>query len=462
MAERAKILVVDDEKLICMSLRNRLAKEGYDVLTAASGEEGLEAVRGESPDLILLDIKLPEADGIQVLKEVKDIDPDISVIMITAYGNVQTAVAAMKLGASDYINKPFNMDEVAVIVKNVLETGRLKREVAKIRAEHRQRYGIENILGNSENLKRALEVALKAAESDSATVLIQGESGTGKEMVARAIHFHSSRATHPFIELNCSSLPESLIESELFGHERGAFTDAKTQRKGLFELADGGSILLDEVAEMHPTTQAKLLRVIEGKVFKRLGGSRDIRVDVRIIAVTNKDLASMVRVGSFREDLFYRLNVLPIELPPLRERGDDVLMLTKHFIEKFNQEFRKKVKGVSPEVEHLFRQYPWPGNVRELRNLIERVMILEEVETIELTHLPADLLRADVERAGGEPVPVCLPSGGVALDEVERELIRQALHLSAGNQSKAASLLRIGRDALRYKMKKYGYLEPPS
>ncbi len=460
MTEQAKILVVDDEKLICMSLRNRLAKEGYEVLTAASGEEGLEAVRDESPDLILLDIKLPQADGIEVLKEVKAIDPAISVIMITAYGNVETAVTAIKLGASDYINKPFNMDEVAVIVKNVLETGRLKREVTKIRAELRERYGIENIVGNSESLKKALEVALKAADSDSTTVLIHGESGTGKEMVARAIHFHSSRAGAPFIELNCSSLPETLIESELFGYEKGAFTDAKGQRKGLFELGDGGSILLDEVGEMHPTTQAKLLRVIEGKTFKRLGGSRDISVDVRIIAVTNKDLASMVKEGSFREDLYYRLNVLPMVLPPLRDRGDDVVILTTHFISRFNHEFRKKVKGVSREVVHLFRQYSWPGNVRELRNLIERVMILEEVDIIEPIHLPPDLLRAGSERTEGLPVPICLPSGGLPLDEVERELIRQALHLSGGNQSKAAALLKIGRDALRYKMKKYGYLEP--
>ncbi|MFQ5883438.1 MAG: sigma-54-dependent transcriptional regulator, partial [Candidatus Methylomirabilales bacterium] len=368
----AKILVIDDEKLIRWTLEDVLRKEGYAVISTDSGEAGLKLVEEEGPDLILLDLRLPGMNGMEVLERVKEMQPEALVIILTAHGTVESAVGAMKKGAHDYLNKPFDVDETRVIIRKALETLELKKEVVQLRREHKERFGPEDIIGVSEEIGEVLDLVKRIAQSDATTVLIEGESGTGKELVAKAIHAQSARAKKPFMTINCTALPDTLVESELFGHEKGAFTDAKFPKKGLLELADGGTVLLDEVGDMHPPTQAKLLRVMEEKSFKRLGGTRDIHVDVRIIATTNRELSQQVSEGAFREDLYYRLKVVPIFIPPLRERPEDILPLAKHFVDRYTREFRRHVTGLSPEAVVLLLRYRWPGNVRELRNAIER------------------------------------------------------------------------------------------
>lgn len=452
----AKILVVDDEKLIRWSLEQNLTKEGYEVITAESGKECLKLVKEELPDLILLDIHLPGMDGMDVLKIIKEINKDALVIMITAYGAVETAVRAMKLGAYDFVEKPFNMEKIKVLIKKALETVELKREVTQIRSQQRISYGFDNILGISESIKKVIELAKKIAKSDATTVFLQGESGTGKDLVAKVIHYQSARAEKPFMEINCTALPETLIESELFGYEKGAFTDAKTLKKGLFELADGGTVYLDEIGDMKPSTQVKLLRIIENKTFKRIGGTRDIRVDVRVVAATNRNMEEAVRNGSFREDLYYRLKVIPISLPPLRERKEDILLLANHFIKEFNREFRKKVEGIAPMAQKFLVQYSWPGNVRELRNVIERAILLESEDVILAEHLPVEIMVKAPEQKTTEGFSINIPREGLSIEEVEKSLIKQALDITHGNQSKAAKLLNLSRDALRYRMQKFG------
>ncbi len=372
----AKILVIDDEKLIRWTLEDALRKEGYRVFSAETGEAGLRLVEEEYPDLILLDLRLPGMDGMEVLERAKELEPEALVIILTAHGTVESAVAAMKKGAFDYVNKPFDLDETRLIICKALETRNLKREVVQLRREQKERFGVDDIIGVSEAVREMLGLVQRIAKSGATTVLIHGESGTGKELLARAIHARSGRAEKPFMAINCTALPEKLVESELFGHEKGAFTDAKFSKKGLLELAAGGTALLDEVGDMHPPMQAKLLRVIEEKSFMRVGGTRDIQVDVRIIATTNRDLLQQVKEGTFREDLYYRLKVVPIFIPPLRERREDILPLAKHFVDRYSKEFRREVKGIAPEAEALLHEYGWPGNVRELRNAIERAMIL--------------------------------------------------------------------------------------
>jgi two-component system response regulator AtoC len=455
---KAKILVVDDEKLLRWSLEQNLSKEGYSVLTAEKGLDGLTLFKEESPDLILLDIHLPDISGITVLEGIKEINKDAVVIMITAFGDVQTAVKTIKIGAYDFVEKPFNMDKLKILIEKALETCTLRKEVLQFRSQLSSRYGFESIIGQSSPMKKVFELIEKVARSDATTVLLQGESGTGKDLVAKVIHYQSARGEKPFIEINCTALPETLIESELFGYEKGAFTDAKAPKKGLFELADSGTIYLDEIADMKLSTQAKLLKVIENKAFKRVGGIKDIEVDLRIIAATNKILEEEVKSGTFREDLYYRLKVIPIHLPPLRERKEDISLLAKYFIDLFNHEFRKNVLSLSPEAEKIFLEYNWPGNIRELRNVIERAMILENEESILPEHLPIELSAKEIQVTGYKVVDIRLPSDGIDIEEVEKELIRQALDTTKGNQTKAAKLLNLTRDTLRYRMQKFGFL----
>ena len=451
-----KILVVDDEHLIRWSLEQNLRKQGYEVLSAASGEDALKIVREEAPDLMLLDIQLPGINGLDVLQKVKELESETIIIMVTALGVLETVVKAMRMGAYDYINKPFNLDELGIVIRKALETSELKKEVAHLRSQQTHKYGIDNIIGNSRHMKNVLSMVEKIAKSDASTVLIQGESGTGKELVAKAIHYESARADRPFMAINCAAVPETLLESELMGHERGAFTDAKVQKKGLFELADGGTIFLDEIGDMEPGMQAKLLRVLEERSFRRVGGTKDIQVDVRIISATNKDLLKAIEEKTFRNDLYYRLQVIPIYLPALRERREDILPLTEHFIDFFNREFGKRVEGVSKMAQKFLVEYSWPGNIRELKNVIERAIILENEETLLLEHLPQEIVAKTGGAAG--PLNFRVPAEGIDIEEVERELIRQALEIAEGNQSKAAKLLTLGIDAFRYRMKKFGFL----
>jgi len=452
-----KILVVDDEHLIRWSLEQNLKKQGYEVITAGSGEDALQMAREQQPDLVLLDIQLPGISGIEVLERIKDFDEDIIVIMLTAHGGLETAVNAMRLGAYDYVSKPFNLDELTIIVKKALENSDLKQEVVRLRTETKK--SAPNIIGSSQQTKYLLEVLEKVARSEASTVLVQGESGTGKELVAKWIHYSSSRAEKPFIAINCAAVPATLLESELFGHERGAFTDAKATKKGLFELADGGTVFLDEIGDMEMGMQAKLLRFLEDRSFRRIGGARVYTVDVRIISATNKDLQKSIEEKIFRNDLYYRLQVIPIFLTPLRERKEDVIALAQHFVELYNKDFNKKVHGIAGMAERMLLDYSWPGNVRELKNVIERAIILGNDETLLLEHLPLEIVaRASVQ--GGAPMSAFrLPPEGIDIEEVEKELIRQALEITEWNQSKAAKKLTLGIDAFRYRMKKFGYLK---
>lgn len=457
MAE-AKILVVDDEKLLRWSLEQNLSKEGYSVLLAEKGLEGLSTFKEEIPDITLLDIHLPDVSGITVLEGIKEINPNALVIMITAFGDIQTAVKTIKLGAYDFVEKPFNMEKLKILIQKALETVSLRKEVSEFRKQISSKFGFDSIIGQSEQIKEVFKVISKVAKSDASTVLLQGESGTGKDLVAKIIHYQSSRADKPFMEINCTALPETLVESELFGHERGAFTDAKAMKKGLFELADGGTIYLDEIGEMSHSTQSKLLKVLESKSFKRIGGTKDIEVDVRVVTATNRNLEEAVTKGTFREDLYYRLKVIPILLPPLRDRTSDITLLAKYFIDEFNREFKKNVKGLSKETEKCFVDYTWPGNVRELRNVIERAMILENEDYILPEHLPRELTSKTVAYQQFSSVNIKIPAGGIDIEEVEKELIRQALDLTGGNQTRAAKLLNLTRDTLRYRMQKFGFL----
>ena len=453
-----KILVVDDEHLIRWSLEQNLKKQGYDIITAGTGEDALRMVREQQPDLVLLDIQLPGISGIEVLEKIKDFDDEIIVVMLTAHGGLETAVNAMRLGAHDYVSKPFNLDELSIIIKKALENSDLKREVARLRTETKK--SAPNIIGKSRQTKYLMEVLDKVARSEASTVLVQGESGTGKELVAKWIHYSSNRAEKPFIAINCAAVPATLLESELFGHEKGAFTDAKATKKGLFELADGGTVFLDEIGDMEMGMQAKLLRFLEDRSFRRIGGGRVFTVDVRIISATNKDLQKSIEEKTFRNDLYYRLQVIPIFLTPLRERKEDIVDLATHFVDMYNKDFNKKVQGIAGMAERMMLDYSWPGNVRELKNVIERAIILGNDDTLLLEHLPLEIVAKSSPQVTGTPTSVFrLPPEGIDIEEVEKELIRQALEIAEWNQSKAAKKLNLGIDAFRYRMKKFGYLK---
>jgi DNA-binding NtrC family response regulator len=450
----ANILIVDDEALVRWSLRERLAREGCAVTEAGTAGAALEQITAGGVDLVLLDFRLPDGDGLSVLKRIKAVTPETLVILMTAFSTVENAVEAMRLGAYHYVNKPFNLDEVALVVDKALETSRLRREVRTLRTSQGREYGFDAIIGGSPAMARAKALLARIASSPASTVLLTGETGTGKDLAAKAIHYNSDRASRPFVNITCSALPEQLLESELFGHERGAFTDARQQKRGLFETADGGTVFLDEIGEMMPGLQSKLLRFLEEKTFKRVGGLADVRVDVRVIAATNRDLDAEVQAGKFREDLFYRLQVMPILLPPLRERTGDIPLLVKYYIDRYNREFRKRVRGATPEALAMLEQYRWPGNIRELRNAIERAMLLMDREWLE----PDDLTLARSASA----VQFRLPPNGVVLEQVERQLVIQALERAGGNQTHAGHLLGINRDQVRYRIEKFGLTRTPA
>ena len=448
------ILVVDDEQLIRWSLTERLKQEGYRLVEAATAAAALER-HAEGVDLVLLDYKLPDGDGLSVLKQIKDADADTLVILLTAHSSVDLAVEAMKHGAYHYANKPFNLDEIALLVDKALETTRLRREVRALRASQAQPFSIDRIVGESRAVKDAKALLQKVAASPASTVLLTGESGTGKDLAAKVLHYASDRGARPFMNITCSALPDTILESELFGHERGAFTDARQQKRGLLESADGGTVFLDEIGEMAAPLQAKLLRFLEEKTFKRVGGVADIRVDVRVIAATNRTLEDEVKKGRFREDLYYRLNVLPIVLPPLRTRTDDIPALVHYFVDAYNREFRKRVRSVSDEAMRRLQMYGWPGNVRELRNAVERAMLL--VEGDELTADQFPVASAAVSRL---TEAVALPASGIDLEQLERSLVVQALERSGWNQTRAATLLGLNRDQIRYRIDKFKLEKP--
>jgi DNA-binding NtrC family response regulator len=449
---QATLLIVDDEELVRWSLRERFRKDGYTVLESGTVASAMEKLT-PAIDLVLLDQRLPDGDGLTLLRQIKESSPDTLVILMTAFSTVENAVAAMKHGAYHYLNKPFNLDDVSAVVEKALETSRLRREVRMLRGSQSRDYGFDAIIGSSSAMGEAKSLLERIAASPATTVLLTGETGTGKDLAAKAIHYNSERASKPFLNITCSALPEQLLESELFGHERGAFTDARQQKRGLLETADGGTVFLDEIGEMTPGLQAKLLRFLEERTFKRVGGLTDIRVDVRVIAATNRSLEDEVKAGRFRDDLFYRLQVMPVRLPPLRERVGDIRLLVAHYIDRYNREFRKHVRGLQPGAQAMLDQYRWPGNVRELRNAIERAMLLADNGLLG----PDDF--ATLSKAAA-PATFRLPPEGVDLETVERQLVIQALQRAGGNQTQAGHLLGINRDQVRYRIEKFGLARP--
>ena len=464
-----KILVVDDERLVRWSLRQKCEEWGFHVVEAEAGEAALKLAQHESPDLALLDVRLPDMGGLEVLEQLKKNGDARAVIMITADPQLDDVKAALKLGAYDFVGKPVDFDELHVVIKNALETSRLRSEVQVLRGEVRRRTGYHEVIGSSPRMTELMSFVRKVAASEATTILIQGESGTGKDLIAKAIHYESSRQEKPFVAINCSAIPETLMEAELFGHEKGAFTDAKQMKKGLFEMADGGTLFLDEIGELSPLLQAKLLRVLEDQVIRRVGGVRDMQVDVRVIAASNRDLEKAVRENQFRQDLYYRLAIIAIFIPPLRERKEDVLPLVDFFIERYNRKFKKSVRGITDETRRLLLGHTWPGNVRELKNSIERAMILEDEPLLRPAYLPFSVAESGgqtvFERtsgdgqqlANGRSLPrLYIPEGGTSLEEMERSMVELAMRQASGNQTHAAKLLDISRDALRYKLKKFG------
>lgn len=455
------VLIIEDEEGVRTALAKRLKMNDCLVDAAATGEEGLKRL-GEGPaDLVLLDYRLPDTDGLQVLEKIRQRWPDILTIMMTAYTNVDIAIKAIRLGAYDYISKPFSLDEMMVVVNKALETKHLRTQVERLRTTRLEEFAFDCIVARSPKMLEILGLLKNLAVSEARTILLEGESGTGKDLVAKVLHYNSPRAEGLFMNITCTALPETLLESELFGHEKGAFTDAREQKKGLFELADGGTIFLDEIGDMPAALQAKLLRFLEEKTFRRVGGTVDIVVDVRIVAATNRELRRLVEEGRFREDLFYRLNIFPVTLPPLRDRADDIPLLAERFVEQYNTEFRKEITGVDPAALAVMQAYDWPGNVRELRNLIERAMLLARGGRLTLDSLPMELMTPAVvvssEKTDGEPQPlVILGPQGVDIRKVERLLIEKAIEQAGGNQTRAAQLLRLSRDQLRYRIRKFG------
>jgi two-component system, NtrC family, response regulator AtoC len=467
---KAVILLIDDDDTIRYFLPRDLEAEGYTVLTAESGGAGLRVLEREAVDLVLLDIRLPDKSGVDVLQTIRAQWPDQIVVMLTGEPDHETAVRAMRLGARDYLTKgkPIR-EELLLVLDRELASQRLGREVQHHRQQKSARVRNDFIRGESPAMQKVFQVVEQVALSESTSVLIEGESGSGKELIAHLIHDLSVRRDKPMLELNCAAIPRELLESELFGHEKGAFTDARQQKQGLLELANGGTLFLDEVGEMSLQIQVKLLRVLERMTFKRVGGTKDISVSVRIISATNQNLESMVREGAFREDLFYRLKVVPIRVPALRERREDILPLARHFLDQFNRAFGKTFGSLDPEAERVLLNYPWPGNIRELKNVFERIVLLNQGTVLLAQHLNAAIATAPVSNRGSSPLQAIegvldsgqFPDEGIdlegALGAVEKEVIQRAFDWTRGNQSRAAQILQMKRDKLRYRMKLYGF-----
>jgi two-component system response regulator AtoC len=466
-------MIVDDERLVRWSLRQKCEEWGYHVIEADAGEPALKLAQHESPDLVLLDVRMPDLTGIEVLDQLKKSGDARAVIMITADPQLDDVKAALKLGAYDFVGKPVDFDELHVTIKNALEATSLRAEVQTLRGEVRRESGYSSVVSVSSKMTELMNFVRKVASSEATTILIQGESGTGKDLIAKAIHYESSRREKPFVAINCSAIPETLMEAELFGHEKGAFTDAKQMKKGLFEAADGGTLFLDEIGELSPLLQAKLLRVLEDQVIRRVGGIKDMQVDVRVIAASNRDLEKAVRDGQFRQDLYYRLAIIAIFIPPLRDRKEDILPLVDFFIDRYNRRFKKSIRGVTDETRRLILTHNWPGNVRELKNTIERGMILEDTPFLRPVYLPFSVGesggRTVFERTSpadsGQTLPngrtlprLYIPEGGTSLEEVEHTMVELAMRQANNNQTHAAKLLDISRDALRYKLKKFGLI----
>jgi two-component system, NtrC family, response regulator AtoC len=488
---KEKILIVDDEEMIRSMLKQAFNEWGYDSFAIDNVSAAVAAYESYQPSIVLQDINLPDGSGLDALREIKNRFPDAVVIMFTSDVHVENTISALRGGAYDFIGKPINFEELQVTIRNGIEAQALRKEVHSYRRERANQFSFEQIIGHSTSLREVIELAKKVAQSGLSSVLVQGESGTGKDLVAKAIHYSSQRSDGPFVAINCAAIPANLIESELFGYEKGAFTDAKARKEGLFEQAEGGTLLLDEIGELELSLQAKLLRVLEEGSFRRVGGLKDVPLDVRIVVATNRDLKTESEAGRFRLDLFYRFSVIQIDMPPLRERYGDVIILANHYIAHYNKQFGKRVQGLSSEVIDIFQKYRWPGNVRELRNVIERVMILEESEVITAKYLPrgfdkieplaekplptvapaeapaaqaatpsqpemaAGAASPEENRAAATPLALLeLPPEGIVLEELEMILVKQALDRCGGNQTRAAELLGISRDQLRYRLKK--------
>ena len=456
---KPSILIVDDDEVMQETLSDVLRKRGYEIFTVGSGNGALPMIKKNVIDLILLDMRLPDIDGLEVLKKIKEFDNEILVIMMTAYSDVQTAVSAMKSGAYDYINKPFELEELKLLIEKGLEMKSLINEVRRLHRQQKENYQNSHIYGVSPQIHYVKELIGMISKTHKTSVLIQGESGTGKELAANAIHYNSHRSDKPLMKINCSAIPDSLLESELFGYEKGAFTDAKNTKKGLFELADSGTVFLDEIGDMNPFLQSKILRVLENQTFMRVGGEREIKVDIRIVAATNKDLETMVREGFFRKDLYYRLKVMVVEMPPLRDRLEDILLLSNLFIEENNKEFNKNIKCFSDEAKKLMVQYSWPGNVRELKNVIERAMILTDQEVITPNHLPFELKQTEKFIHGNTEHEISEKTDDMSLENMEKIHLFKVLKRLEWNKSKASKNLGISRATLRAKIKKYNLLE---
>lgn len=452
-AIKPRVLVVDDEHLIRVWLEAHVGDAGFKVEVAEDATTARDSFRTHPPDAVLLDLKLPDGNGLDLLREFLEIDPDVVVIILSAHGDIAIAVDAVKLGAHHFLEKPPKLEDIQLTLTRGLENRTLRRVVTGLRRQTGWQFAGVEIIGQSKEMERVVEMIGKVAASEGTTVLLRGESGVGKEVAAKTIHVRSPRRDFPFLEINCTALPETLLESELFGHEKGAFTDAKARKQGLLELADRGTILLDEIGDLPPAAQAKLLRFLETRTFKRVGGTRDITVDVRILAATNRDLEQAMREGTFRQDLYFRLNVVPISIPPLRQRSEDVEPLAYHFLDRITTALRKRARRISKPALAMLERYGWPGNVRELKNVIERAVILEEGEEVLPDHLPEEM------KPGGRVLDLHpgfqLPPGGINLEELEKDLIRQAVEQVHGNKTRAAELLGLSRDTLRYRMEKY-------
>ena len=450
---KPRVVICDDEMLIRLWLSEHLADANMRTEGVADGAALLAALAREPADLVLLDLRLPDGSGLDILSRVKDLDPTLPVIMMTAYGEVETAVSAVRAGAHHFLEKPIVLSELILLIQQALETRQLRSDAERYREGCRWQFADVTLVGRSPALRRIADLITRvAAKGSTVNVLVRGESGTGKGLIARAIHARGPRRTQPFMSVNCTSLPDNLVESELFGHEAGAYTDARELKRGLFEIAHRGTIFLDEIGDMPKSMQAKLLHFLETHEFRRVGGTRNIEVDVHVLTATNRDLEEAVAKGDFREDLFYRLNVLPVTIPPLRERPEDIAPLAAHFVESLCRDLGQPVREVTSDVLQALDHYPWPGNARELENVLERVLLMEDDSVIRMEHLPSEF-------HGRLPVrgkSFVLPAAGFVLDDVERDFICQALDRADGNKTRAARLLGLSRDTLRYRLEKYG------